>query len=90
MRSGEWETLHQAWGYALAEGDACAGGGVQGLVAARDACRAFQNNEMLILNLMDVHGRAVTRVRDDLNDRICAVRFRRGYADSATLSRPRL
>ena len=77
-------------GDALAEGDSSTRCGVKGLVAARDACRAFQNNEMLILNLMEVHGRAVTSVRDDLNDRICAVRVRRGYTDSATLSRPRL
>ena len=77
-------------GDALAEGDSRTRCGVKGFVAARDACRAFQNNEMLILNLMEVHGRAVTSVRDDLNDRICAVRVRRGYTDSATLSRPRL
>ena len=68
-------------GDALAEGDSSTRCGVKGLVAARDACRAFQNNEMLILNLMNVHGRAVTSVRDDLNDRICAVRVRRGYTD---------
>jgi len=68
-------------GDALAEGDGCACGGVKGLVAARDACRAFQSNEMLVLILMNVDGRAVTRVRDDLNDGICAVRVRGGYTD---------
>ena len=77
-------------GDALAEGDSRTRCGVKGFVAGRDACRAFQNNEMLILILMNVHGRAVTSVRDDLNDRICAVRVRRGYTDSAALSRPRL
>jgi hypothetical protein len=47
-------------GNALAEGDGRTRCGVKGFVAARDACRAFENNEMLILNLMNVHGRAVT------------------------------
>jgi hypothetical protein len=68
-------------GDALAEGDSCARCGVKGFVAARDVCRAFQNNEMLVLILMKVRRRAVTRVRDDLNDRICAVRVRGGYTD---------
>ena len=53
-------------GDALAEGDSCARCGVKGFVAARDVCRAFQNNEMLVLILMNVRRRAVTRVRDDL------------------------
>jgi hypothetical protein len=68
-------------GNALAEGDGCAGGGVKGFVAARNACRALQNNKMLVLILVNVHGRAVTRVGDSLNDRIHAVRVRGGYAD---------
>jgi hypothetical protein len=33
----------------LAEGDGCAGCGVKGFVAVRDACRAFQNDEILVL-----------------------------------------
>jgi hypothetical protein len=68
-------------GDALAEGDSRTRCGVKGIVAARDACRTFQSNEMLTLILMNVRGRAVTSVRDDLNDRICAVRVCGGYTD---------
>jgi len=49
-------------GDAFAEGDSCARCGVKGFVVVRDVCRAFQNNEMLVLILMNVHGRAVTRI----------------------------
>jgi hypothetical protein len=68
-------------GDAFAEGDSCARCGVKGFVAVRDAYGAFQNNEMLVVILMNVHGRSVTRIRDDLNDRICAVRVCAGYTD---------
>jgi hypothetical protein len=73
--SGRTDHHHAEWrirkiaprmGDALAEGDGRAGCGVKGFVAARDACRASENNEMLVLILMNVYGRAVTMLRDDL------------------------
>ena len=88
--SGRTDHHHAEWrigkiaprmGDALAEGEGCAGCGVKGFLAARDVCRASENNEMLILILMNVRRRAVTRVRDDLNDRICAVGVGGGYTD---------
>jgi DNA-binding transcriptional LysR family regulator len=52
------------------ENDSRAGCGVKCLVAIRDTCPAFHDENVLILILMDVHGCAVTRARADLNDRI--------------------
>jgi hypothetical protein len=69
-------------GDAFAEGDSCARWGIKGFVAVRDACRALQNNDMLVLILMNVHRRAVTRVRDDFDNRI----FNLNEADYLTIS----
>jgi hypothetical protein len=68
-------------GDAFAESDRCAGIGVKGFVAVHDPCRPFQNEDMLVLILMNVHRRAVTSIRDDLNDRIGVPCVRGGYAD---------
>ena len=55
-------------GNILIENDSGAGCDIEYLVAARDTCRTFNDENVLILVLMDVHRRAVTRAGDDLND----------------------
>jgi hypothetical protein len=59
-----------------AESDGFARCGVKRFVAIRDARGAFQDKEMLIFVLVNVYWRAVASLRDDLNDRICAVGVR--------------
>src|SRR5262245_64563521 len=44
---------------------------VQDLVTVGDSYRAFQNNEMFILIVMDMHWCAVARVRDKFEHRVC-------------------
>lgn len=78
MRSGELERLHRAWGVPLLRVTAVAS---KNRSPQRDVCGALQNNEVLVLILMNVQRRTVTSVRDDLNDRIRAVRLRSGYSD---------
>src|ERR1700722_20232778 len=63
---------------------------VERLVTAHDACGTFQNEEMLVLILMNMHRRAVARMREYFDDRIGTVRLRGRHTYEATLSRPRL
>jgi hypothetical protein len=59
-----------------AEANDFASCGVKRFVPVCDARRAVQNREMLIFVLVNVYRRAVASLRDDLNDRICAVGVR--------------
>jgi hypothetical protein len=71
----------------LTNGNVCAGWSVYRFVSIHEVSRAFQNDEVFILILMNVHGRAVLPVGDDLKHRISAVRVLRRHADGEKLSR---
>src|SRR5215467_3131342 len=51
---------------ALANGDCCAGESVESLITASDVQAAFQNYEMLIFILVDMHWHAVSGIRKKL------------------------
>src|SRR5215475_10040604 len=69
-RAGVSDKLHQARD-ALADGRSRPRRSVQDLVTVGDSYRAFQNNEMFILIVMDMHWCAVARVRDKFEHRVC-------------------
>src|SRR5690242_17636331 len=63
---------------------------VERLVATRDPRGALQDEKMLVLTLMNMHRRAVTRKRMYLDNRIDTLRVRGRHPYEATLTRPRL
>src|SRR5260370_24373560 len=73
-----------------ARGDRCAGGGVKSFIAVEEACRALQNDKMLILVAMNVYGCAVTRLRYDFDNRASAGGVGGSCTDQTTLSGARL
>jgi hypothetical protein len=61
--------------HAFADGDRRTGADFYSTVSIRDDRLTPQNNEVLLLIIMNVHGHTVSRVRDNLQDRIGAVHF---------------
>src|SRR5262245_57543620 len=63
---------------------------IENPVAEREARRPFQYEEIFVLVLMDMQRRAVAGVRNNLDERVCAVGIGRRYAYQATFARSRL
>ena len=59
-------------------------------IAQREARCPFQHKEIFVLILMDMQRRAVAGVRNNLDERVCAVCIGRGHAYQAAFARSRL
>ena len=71
----------------LSDGDRRAGRSVQCFVPIGDVHCAFQNDEMLILALVDMHCRAVSGIRDQFKHRVSLVRRFAGGTNFEPFSR---
>src|SRR5258708_33219882 len=87
MRSCEFERLPHACGIFLRRVTTFPASASKYLAAICDACSAFQNDDMFVFILMNVHGRAIAGTRDDFNERVNAACVRRGYTYQALLAR---
>jgi len=64
--------------------------GIEYIVAEREARCSFQYKEIFVLILMDMQRRTVAGVRNNLDERVCAVCIGRRHAYQATFARSRL
>ena len=75
---------------ASAHGEGPAGCEVDPFTSIRKVPSTFQNNEMLVFILVNVHGRSVSIVGDDLDHRKSTVRFIGRCTDDIALPRRNL
>lgn len=61
--------------YASSDGDGRTGTDLRSTVSICDERFSLQNNEVLFLIIVNVHGHTVSRIRDNLQHRIGTVHF---------------